>query len=311
MQIRKIGPQPADQFSLLPNALARDARLSFRARGVMAYINSHADGFHLNADSLAREGTEGRDAVRTAMNELIECGYLRRVRHQDEDGQWRTDINVYIYGDAPDLTGPTEPVATEDFEVNPQVTPTTVFQSSVSQSSVSQSSGNQSSVPQAVIEDQEEDNKMSPSVDAAGDPSEVPHQQQPVSQVVTAKTFPIVEQRKLIAWFGVVAPSQGEAWEAAWATACSITSDEVYYEPQAHLAIYLSKCREERRQPRSDLWLRFFIEDRAKHIQVLREESERHARQDESPQEREDRLNRRQPPADWGVATPVETGTQA
>lgn len=113
----------------------------------------------------------------------------------------------------------------------------------------------------------------------------------------------------MAAWFGVGA-HEGVAWVAAWDTAQSFVTSAVEYDPQAHLAIYLSRCREERRKPRSDLWLRFFIEDRAKHVIALREEQEQLDHHHETPQEREDRINRRLPPV-WADAPAAATETGA
>ena len=109
------------------------------------------------------------------------------------------------------------------------------------------------------------------------------------------RPFPVVQQRTLQAWFNV---TDGAPWEAAWNTACQAPTD-VFYDPAAHMAIYLSRCREERRVPRSDLWLRFFIEDRAKHIQTLQHEADAATRREEDPQQREERSNRSLPPV-WG-----------
>lgn len=296
MQIRKIGPQPASQFTLTPNDLMRDKRLSYRARGVMGSILTHVDGWHVNAQTLADEGTEGRDAIRTAMNELIAQGFMRRARRQDEAGQWRTELHVYPYGDAP--VEAAEPVVPADDEPTPE---------------------NPASVSQAVIEDHLEDQSFVS--DAAPPTSETPVLKVPVegpaaavSQVRDTRTFPIVEARKLSSWFGIVTPEQQQAWTAAWnaAEAIAVTHPidlDVEYDPQADLAIYLSRCREERRQPMASRWLRFFIEDRQQFIETLRSDVEARRRANETPQEREDRLNKPLPPADWGV--PAADGEQA
>lgn len=114
--------------------------------------------------------------------------------------------------------------------------------------------------------------------------------------------FPLVEQRKLSAWFGVASTEEAQAWISAWDASQAIhCTSATWYEPQAHMAIYLSRCREERRRPRSDLWLRFYIEDRAKHIQTLAEEAAKAERRDEDPAEKEARRTKQLPPVDWGT----------
>lgn len=306
MQIRKVGRRPEQEYAAIPNVMLRDERLSYRARGIMAHIGSHADGYHVNAESLSRDGREGREAVRTAMAELRDAGYLRNVRWQDsETGKWATRLDVYIWGDAPPL--PTEPPPPDDMLAEE---PETGFQSSVSRERVS---GTQE--PVAYKKTSEKELPTSPSemvTDAASSTREVTSGSDGEVAPSSGQPFPTVEQRKLVSWFGVGAAA-GEAWVAAWDTAQSFVTAQpgVEYDPQAHLAIYLSRCREERRAPRSDLWLRFFIEDRAKHVQTLREEAERIDHHHETPQEREDRLNRRLPPTEWGVTAAAETGDEA
>lgn len=78
----------SSQFAQIPNALLRDAELSARARGVLCYMLSHADGFEITRGLLASAFTEGRDALDTALGELRDAGYVRSIRHQGENGQF-------------------------------------------------------------------------------------------------------------------------------------------------------------------------------------------------------------------------------
>lgn len=85
------GPKP-DRFVILPNRVARERELSFRARGLLAYLLSMPEDWQTNSNRLAAESPkEGRDAVRSALAELEAAGYLRRYRIQDDAGRWRTE----------------------------------------------------------------------------------------------------------------------------------------------------------------------------------------------------------------------------
>lgn len=73
-------------FTQAGNSALRDRRLSRRARGLLAELLSHCDGFGISIQSLVAAGPEGRDAIRAALTELEEHGYLVRKRERREDG---------------------------------------------------------------------------------------------------------------------------------------------------------------------------------------------------------------------------------
>lgn len=63
--------------------------LSLRARGLYAfYVET---GRVLSADEIATAVPEGRDAIRSAMKELKDAGYIKAVKAQ-VGGQWRTTL---------------------------------------------------------------------------------------------------------------------------------------------------------------------------------------------------------------------------
>jgi len=68
----------------------RDQSLSHRALGVLLRVVS--EGRVMNAEELSSIGKEGRDAMRAALRELIDAGYIlsRRDRVPNTDERWRT-----------------------------------------------------------------------------------------------------------------------------------------------------------------------------------------------------------------------------
>ncbi|MCK8675013.1 replication protein [Rhodococcus sp. HM1] len=90
------GPRLADNFSVLSNAVLNDERLSFRARGVLAWLLSKPLDWHIRSEAIAAQSPrEGREAIRSTMRELVELGYLIREKVQDEQGRWSTIQTVY------------------------------------------------------------------------------------------------------------------------------------------------------------------------------------------------------------------------
>jgi hypothetical protein len=102
-----------DRFTQLSNALFRDRRISHKAKGVFGLISTHRDGYGLTIAGILRDSKEGRDAIRGALEELEEYGYLLREQQHDDQGKFTgvvyriTDMPAHLYelfgDDAPQL----------------------------------------------------------------------------------------------------------------------------------------------------------------------------------------------------------------
>lgn len=92
------------QFVQVPNALVRDERLSFKARGILVYMLSHADGWKADYKALAKAGKEGREAVSSGLVELDALGYRVVSRERRSDGRFDTIVHWY------DTPGHNQPV---------------------------------------------------------------------------------------------------------------------------------------------------------------------------------------------------------
>lgn len=93
------GAAAAGQFTQIANALFRDPRVSFRAKGIFGYVSTHRIGWQVTVDDLVRLGPDGRDAVRAGLWELEAHGYLIRERLRRPDGTLAT--MVYCITDRP------------------------------------------------------------------------------------------------------------------------------------------------------------------------------------------------------------------
>lgn len=67
-----------DRFTVVHNRTIEDDRLSFRALGLLVFILSKPDNWRTHVAHLATTHSEGREAVRVALGELEECGYVER-----------------------------------------------------------------------------------------------------------------------------------------------------------------------------------------------------------------------------------------
>jgi hypothetical protein len=76
-----------DHFTQIKNAWLRDERLSFKARGLLAYIESHSPEWEISVQWLVQNNPEGKEAIRSAISELELHGYLRREQ-ENENGRF-------------------------------------------------------------------------------------------------------------------------------------------------------------------------------------------------------------------------------
>lgn len=83
------------RFTTVNRELINDQRLSFRARGVLVWILDKPDDWQFDSESLAEQAKEGRDAIRAALRELADAGYIRRTKKRGEKGHWLTETVVF------------------------------------------------------------------------------------------------------------------------------------------------------------------------------------------------------------------------
>jgi hypothetical protein len=73
-------------YTMMSNVGLEDPNLSFKAKGVLAYLLSKPDNWSARDRQLAEVGPDGRDSVQTALKELETHGYLKRERVHKTDG---------------------------------------------------------------------------------------------------------------------------------------------------------------------------------------------------------------------------------
>jgi len=72
--------KPQADFTIVCNAVLRDARLSLRTKGLYALMFSKPEDWIFHEAALMKESTEGRDAVRGAFKELLDTNWLSKLR---------------------------------------------------------------------------------------------------------------------------------------------------------------------------------------------------------------------------------------
>jgi hypothetical protein len=82
-------------YVVVANALARDTRLSFRARGLLVMLLSLPPDWHVTADMLAEDNPDSREGIRKAMTELRALGYVELITERGQDGRTRRHLEVF------------------------------------------------------------------------------------------------------------------------------------------------------------------------------------------------------------------------
>jgi len=74
-------------YSIIDNTCLRDPNLSWKAKGLFAYLLSLPDDWQIYQKDLVNRATDGDTSLRSGIIELEKAGYLKRERQRNEFGQ--------------------------------------------------------------------------------------------------------------------------------------------------------------------------------------------------------------------------------
>ena len=116
------------RFVIIDQRAIEDSRLSWAARGLLGYLLSRPDDWHVRVNDLRKRGDLGRDGIYRLLRELREAGYVRFIRSRDRQGRIRGGIYlVQEIADSPHPESPDvdTPNTAEPDPANPVALPTT------------------------------------------------------------------------------------------------------------------------------------------------------------------------------------------
>jgi hypothetical protein len=87
------------RFVIVDQAAVEDTRLSWAARGLLAYLLSRPDDWKVLVNDLKKRGNLGRDGIYALLRELRSAGYVRFERNRDAQGRMRG--GTYIVSEVP------------------------------------------------------------------------------------------------------------------------------------------------------------------------------------------------------------------
>lgn len=100
-----------------------DERLSWKAKGLLAYLLSKPDDWQVYESDLIKRAADGRDSVRTGLRELEKYGYLSRRQIRGENGSF--GHMEYIVYERPITLDDTEEITADGKSVHGEKSPQT------------------------------------------------------------------------------------------------------------------------------------------------------------------------------------------
>lgn len=94
--------KPEHNFTIIPNEVLHDSTLSWRAKGLYAFLAGLPQGWTVHKSYLTTKATDGLRSLKAAIRELKTRGYLKIYRERDES---TGKIKSWVY----ELTYPPPP----------------------------------------------------------------------------------------------------------------------------------------------------------------------------------------------------------
>ena len=83
-------------FVMMDKSFLEDTRLSYKAKGILAYLLSKPNNWKVIVGNLVNYSTDGKASVYAGLKELKECGYYEKVPIRNEEGtriiRWESTI---------------------------------------------------------------------------------------------------------------------------------------------------------------------------------------------------------------------------
>lgn len=99
MDTKFIKTKKEKNYTVLDNTFIKDTRLSWKAKGLMTYLLSLPDDWTIHLSEVEKHASDGKSALRSAINELKELGYLKAEQKRENN---RFAEMVYIIIENPD-----------------------------------------------------------------------------------------------------------------------------------------------------------------------------------------------------------------
>ncbi|MBS4931766.1 MAG: hypothetical protein KH020_10685 [Clostridiales bacterium] len=94
-EVIRVKKRPSN-FVMMDKTFLEDERLSFKAKGILAYLLSKPDDWKVIVGNLVNSSKDGKASVYAGLKELKECGYYEKVPIRNEQGtriiRWESTV---------------------------------------------------------------------------------------------------------------------------------------------------------------------------------------------------------------------------
>lgn len=103
------------KFTTVDNEPYLNADISWKAKGLIAYLLTKPDDWETNIEDLKKRSTDGKDSVKSGLKELEQAGYIFRHQEHNADGTFAQCVIEVHEGKVPENYSkkPTNPPQTE------------------------------------------------------------------------------------------------------------------------------------------------------------------------------------------------------
>lgn len=104
MSIIRVSKNKKNPYFIMNNTGINDKNLSFKAKGLLAYLISKPDNWYVNYRDLTANSLNGIKSIRSAIKELIHFGYITLAQFRQDNGKFAyCDYIVYEVPQIPTL----------------------------------------------------------------------------------------------------------------------------------------------------------------------------------------------------------------
>lgn len=95
-EVIRVQKRP-NNFVMMDKSFLEDTRLSYKAKGILAYLLSKPDNWKVIVGNVVNYSTDGKASVYAGLKELKECGYYEKIPVRNEQGTRITRWESTVY----------------------------------------------------------------------------------------------------------------------------------------------------------------------------------------------------------------------